>query len=175
MKRITITPTNPSDVRRWAADLADAESQPWIDREKANNSWGLPNRQVPDPNWTPGAGQTEADRPLISLPAEYTVSVTDIPDATWAAQKLTASRAAGVESFNADTPMARALRAIAVALYQESNRQRTWDRNLKTAASQSANYTTFQTAIAGLPATPVLLPDDVKDWITAAMTGGQAD
>lgn len=175
MKRINVTPTNAADTRRWAADLPDAQAQPWIDSQVRENAWGLPQRQAPDKNWTPGAGQTEADRPQITIPAEYTVVTTDIPDATYAQQQLDRDRSSGVDIFNANTPLSKALRAIAFALFQESNRQRTWDRNLKTAAAQSANYTAYQTAIAALPATPALTKEDVKQWILDAMTTGQAD
>jgi hypothetical protein len=79
MKRINIYRAS-DNVIGWTTDLEDPTA--WIAAEVANNSWGLPERTVPDPafpNWTPAEGQTEADRPLVTLPAEYRVEIVDLP------------------------------------------------------------------------------------------------
>lgn len=77
MKRVNIYRTD--NTLRASADMIDPTS--WIDTQVQTNGWGLPERQVPDPNWQRDPdGPIEQQAPMITLPAEYRIEILDLPE-----------------------------------------------------------------------------------------------
>lgn len=67
------------------------------------------------------------------------------------------------------------LRALALTLLDEVNRQRSWNRDLKAAVAGATNFASLQTRIATLPATPDLTRTQLFNAIKARLAAGDAD
>lgn len=171
MKRIQIYRL-PSNTLTWRADLDEPEATEWTNRQIALNSWGFPERQVPDPNWTPGAGQTEDDRPKITLPAEYRVDVTDFDPV---AERAIANRTTAKTILSAREPASALERALTSILVDEFNTLRSWLRDYKAAVAVASTLADLKTRVAALPNMPDRTLAQLRTAIENRIDSGDVD